>query len=189
VARSLLFQGDLGMGRIIRPITALLLALFTQPVPVSGPAAPYRPVQPAGDAAWYAPRAEDFRPLYNRDAANRAKQPWEQHWTWVKSFYEGNLFAKGWSERGRWLVEDVRSDAERMRLRTRLNALGREICAEWAKDNDIRKVNSADLLTWGKIMEKAKARDDGSGAELDRMIEEIGKVHRGKAAGGSPSSR
>jgi hypothetical protein len=185
----LLFQGDLGMGRIIRPITALLLALFMRPEPTSGPASPARPVQAEGDTEWYAPRAEDFRPPYDRDAANRAKQPWEQHWTWVKSFYEGNLFAKGWSDRARWLVEDVRSDVARMRLRTRLNALGREICSEWAKDYDVRKVNSADLLTCGKMLEKAKAGDDGTGAELDRTIDEIVKIHRGKAAGGSASSR
>jgi hypothetical protein len=175
------------MGRIIRPVTALLLALFMRPGPAAGPAAPDRPVQRAGDAEWYAPRAEDFRPLYDRDAANRAKQPWEQYWMWVKSFYEGTFFAQGWSDRARWLVEDVRSDVERTRLRTQLNVLGREICAEWSKDYDDRKVGSADLLTWGKMLEKAKAGDDGTGAELHRTIEEIRKDHRRKAGGARPS--
>jgi hypothetical protein len=179
------------MGRIIRPVAALLLALFMRPAPVAGPSAPSRPAGPQGDTEWYAPRAEDFRPYYDRDVANRAKQPWMQHWTWVRSFYEGNLFSKGWSDRARWVVEGVRSDVVRMRLRTRLNALGREICSEWAKDYDVRKVNSGDLVAWGKMLEKAKAGDDGTGAELDRMIDELAEIHRRKAAGGSspPSSR
>ena len=134
---------------------------------------------------WYEPLAEDFRPHYDRDAANREKQSWEQYWIWVKSFYDGNFFAQGWSNRARWLVQDVRSDVERTRLRTKLNALGREFCAEWAKDYDDRKVTSADLLTWGKMLEKAKAGDDGTGAELHRTIEEIRKHHRRKAGGAS----
>jgi hypothetical protein len=171
------------MGRYIRPLSALFLALFVRPGPASGPAAPSAPGRPEGDAHWYAPLAEDFRPHYDRDAANRQKQTWEQYWIWVKSFYEGNLFAKGWSDRARWLVADVRSDVEQMRLRTELNALGRDICAEWAKGYDDRKVGSADLLTWGKMLEKAKAGDDGTGEVLHRAIEEIRKVHGRKAGG------
>jgi hypothetical protein len=179
------------MGRFIRPVAALFLALFARPGPGAGPALPDPPAHPHGDVLWYEPLAEDFRPHYDRDAANREKESWEQYWTWVKSFYDGNVFSKGWSDRARWLVDDIRSDVTRMRLRTRLNAVGREICSEWAKDYDVRKVNSADLVAWGKMLEKAKAGDDGTGAALDRMIDEIGEIHRRKAAGGSspPSSR
>ena len=175
------------MGRLIRPVAALLLALFMRPDSGAGPTPPPRPVQPDGDAEWYAPRAEDFRHHYDRDAANRERQPWEQYWRWVHSFYEGNYFAKGWSDRARWVVEGVRSEIEQKRLRTELNAVGRDICAEWAKEYDDRKVSSADLLAWGKMLEKARADDDGTGAEIHRAIEEIRKDQRRKLSGDASS--
>ncbi len=126
-----------------------------------GPAATAPPVEPPADESWYEPRAEDFQPPTIATLANGGKQTWDQYWGWVKSFYQGNFFAKGWSDRARWLVEGVRSEGERKWLRTKLNAVGREICAEWSKDYDVRKVGSADLLAWGKMLEKAKGGDDG----------------------------
>jgi len=173
------------MGRFIRPALALGLALFMRPGPVSGPAATTPPLETQADDRWYEPRAEDFRPHYDRDVANGGKQTWGQYWGWVKSFYEGNFFTKGWNTRARWLVEGVRSEGERKRLRTRLNALGREICAEWAKDYDVRKVGSADLLTWGKLLEKARAGDDGTGAAIHRAIDAADE-HRRRKAGNRP---
>jgi hypothetical protein len=181
------------MGRFIRAVVALLLALFARPGPVPGPAsasmppaslAEAPPEPPPEDEDWYEPRAEDFRPHYDRDIANGGKQTWEQYWGWVRSFYQGNLFAKGWNDRARWLVERVGSEGQRKRLRTRLNALGRDICAEWSKDYDVRKVGSADLITWGKMLEKARAVEDGSGAEIHRALDAIAERHRRKTQGG-----
>lgn len=173
------------MGRFIRPALALLMALFMRPGPAPSPAAATPPVESQGDESWYEPQPEDFRPPYDRDLANGGKQTWEQYWGWVHSFYEGNFFTKGWNERARWLVQAVRSDAERTRLRARLNALGRDICAEWSKDYDVRKVGSADLLTWGKMLEKARQGDDGTGAALHHALDEINAHHRRKV-GESP---
>ena len=163
--------------------------------PSPGPPRPHRPrpavaraVEWQGDETWYEPRVEDFRHHYDRDIANGGKQTWEQYWGWVESFYAGNLFTKGWNARARWLVDVVRSEGERTRLRTELNALGREICAEWSKDYDVRKVGSADLLTWGKMLEKARAGDDGGGAELRRAVDTV-RAHQGRklGAGAAPS--
>jgi hypothetical protein len=171
------------MGRVIRRALALLLALFMRPGPVPGPAATFTPIGPQADEGWYEPMAGDFRPHYDRDLANGTRQTWQQYWGWVQSFYEGNLIAKGWSHRTEWLLEGVRSDAERTPLRARLNALGRAICAEWAKDYALRRISSADLLAWGKMMEKAKNGDDGSGAEIHRALDAIRDEHQRKVAG------
>jgi hypothetical protein len=65
-----------------------------------------------------------------------------------------------------------------------INAVGKEIAAEWAKDYNIRKVSSADLLAWGKALEKSRAKDDGSGAELRRAIDAIRAERRRKQAVG-----
>ena len=173
------------MGRFLRPCMALMLALFARPGPHTGPAVTFPPARSVRDAHWYEPRPEDFRPYYDRDAANRGRQTWEQYWKWVRSFYAGNFFTRGWNDRASWLVENIRSEAERDRLRTELNAMGREIAADWAKDYDTRTIDSADLLTWGKMMEKARDRDDGMGAEIDRTLEAIRADHRRQIAAAS----
>jgi len=177
------------MGRFICPTLALVLALFMRPVPAPGPAATSPPDEIREDESWYVPQPKDFRPAYDRDIANGGKQTWEQYWGWVKSFYEGNLFTKGWNARARWLVEGVRLEDEQKRLRTRLNALGRDICAEWSKDYNVRKIGSGDLLTWGKMLEKARAGDRGDGAELRRAIDAVRADQGRKVGSGASSSR
>ena len=177
------------MGRFICPTLALVLALFVRPVPAPGPAATSPPDEIREDESWYVPQPKDFRPAYDRDIANGGKQTWEQYWGWVKSFYEGNLFTKGWNARARWLVEGVRLEDEQKRLRTRLNALGRDICAEWSKDYNVRKIGSGDLLTWGKMLEKARAGDRGDGAELRRAIDAVRADQGRKVGSGASSSR
>ena len=65
-----------------------------------------------------------------------------------------------------------------------LNSVGKEIACEWAKDYNVRKVSSADLLTWGKSLEQAKAKDDGTGVELRRVIEDIRVQYKKKRGDG-----
>jgi hypothetical protein len=174
------------MGRVVRPALTLLLALFIGPGPMPSLVAPSVPVEPPADETWYVPVADDFRPHFDRDFANGGKQSWAQYWGWVQSFYQGNLFAKGWSDRAVWLLEGVRSDVERKRLRAKINAAGRDISAEWAKDYNRRKVGTADLLTWGKMLEQARDGDDGSGAEIHRAIDAI-REHLQRKVGGVSS--
>ena len=140
--------------------------------------------EPDRDESWYTPRSEDFRPHYDRDTTNHTKQTWSQYWSWVKVFYDGNLVSSGWTERSKGLVAVVTSDSEQKKLRATINALGKEIGAEWSKDYSVRKVSTADLLAWGKMLEKASGKDDGSGQELRHAMESIRDAHRKKQGGG-----
>jgi hypothetical protein len=165
-------------------MATLFLALTIRPGPEAAPVAPGVANEPEAevDEPWYSPASEHFRPSYDRDTINRAEQKWEQYWSWVKVFYEGNLITNGWTERSKGLVADVRPASAQKKLRSMLNAVGKEIAGEWAKDYKSRKVSSADLLAWGKTLEKAKARDDGSGVELRRAIEAIRAERAGNDA-------
>ncbi len=167
----------------------MVLALFARPGPGSRPISPAPPVTAAEDAGWYSPRAEDFRAPFDRDPINAGRQTWDEYWGWIKAFYAGNLLSKGWTDRARWLLDDVKSAAERDRLRARLNVLGREIGAEWAKDYDVRKLSSADLLTWGKMLEQAREDDAGDGAAFQRAIDAIDRDRRDHMGGGARSPR
>jgi hypothetical protein len=173
-------QDDPGMRLFLLSMGTLFLALTIRPSPEAAPVAPRVANAPDVEEPWYSPAPEHFRPSYDQDAANRAKQTWSQYWGWVKVFYEGNMLSQGWTERSKGLLADLKSASDQKRLRAMLNAAGKEIALEWAKDYNIRKVSSADLLTWGKTLEKAKARDDGSGGEFHRVIDGIRHEYRRK---------
>ncbi|MHB1557781.1 MAG: hypothetical protein ACYC61_09895 [Isosphaeraceae bacterium] len=176
------------MGRFLRPLLAMMLALFARPGPVAGPPAPLPRARPAEDSGWYTPVVEHFRSSYDNDPANAARQTWDQYWGWVRSFYDGNLLSRGWSQRARWLVDGVRSELERERLRIRLNLLGRQIGAEWAKDYNVRKVTSAHLMSWGKRLEQAREHDTGDGDAFHRVIDDIDRERQRHMAGKPESS-
>jgi hypothetical protein len=173
-----------GMRLFFLSMGTLFLALTIRPDPEGGLVTPSAANEPEVDEPWYSPASEHFRPSYDQDATNRAKQTWAQYWSWVKIFYEGNILSQGWTERSKRLLADVKSASDQKKLRAMLNAVGKEIALEWAKDYNIRKISSAALLTWGKTLEKAKAKDDGSGGELRRVIDEIRAEYRRKQSPG-----
>ncbi len=178
-------QDGLRMRLFLLSMGTLFLALTIRPRPEAAPIiTPSVANEPEVEEPWYSPASEHFRPGYDQDATNRAKQTWDQYWSWVKAFYEGNLISDGWTARSKGLVADVKPASEQKKLRAMLNAAGKEIAVEWAKDYNVRKVNSADLLKWGKTLEKAKAKDDGSGAELRRVIDAIRDEYKRKRDGG-----
>jgi hypothetical protein len=128
----------------------------------------------------YTPVPEDFQSDYNRDVANQQKQTWDEYWGWIQSFYNGNFLVQGWTGRARWLLADVKTSPALERLQVRVSAMGRAIASEWAKDSDVRRINSTDLREWGKLMEQGKERDEGSGAQIGQVIDAIESDFRQK---------
>jgi hypothetical protein len=125
------------------------------------------------DKDWYSPDERDFRPEYNRDAANQAKQSWDKYWSWIGTYYDGNLLSSGWTKESQDLLKGVKSEPTRDELRASLNHLGRRLAAEWAKDNGVRKIDTSALKDFGERLQKAKERDDGNGQALREAIEAV----------------
>ncbi len=50
-----------------------------------------------------------------------------------------------------------------------------KISAEWAKDNNIRKINTSDVKKWAEKINKAKKRDNGNGCEIKKVLNIIEK--------------
>lgn len=122
---------------------------------------------------WYVPIEADFRPEYNRDTANQARQTWNSYAEWVRSFYAGSFLSAGWTAQGRSILASVRYAAAQQELLEMLNYLGKKIAREWAKDNGIRKINTSDLSVWGRTLTDAKSRDTGTGARIKQSIIDI----------------
>ncbi len=135
-----------------------------------GDPAPKDPTAPPKARDWYVPQKADFRPEYDRDAVNQSRESWDNYWSWITQFYDGNLFAQGWTKQSEDLLDGVRAEKTRAELRAALNALGRRAAAEWSKDNGVRKLDTNDLRTFGNRLQQAKRRDDGSGSSLRSVI-------------------
>jgi hypothetical protein len=114
-----------------------------------------------------------FRAAYDADAANRAKQPWDEYRSWVQRFYDGQRFPPipGWSKRADDLAR--RHAAARADVRERLDAVGKLIAAEWAKDNGVRKVSTGDLQAWGKTLDGAQRDADALVRALRDVEDEV----------------
>jgi hypothetical protein len=132
-----------------------------------------KPAAHAVAKEWYSPREADFRPAYDHDAVNQAKESWSEYWSWVQTFYTGNLFSPGWTAQGTTTLRGVQSEETRGRLRSDLNDLGRVVAAEWSKDNGVRKIDTAALRVLGARITKAAKADDGSGKAIQKELDAI----------------
>ena len=88
---------------------------------------------------------------------------------WFKTFYEGNLLADGWHEITAYLLSRT-PEEERAAQRVALDNLGRKIVLEWARPNDVRKVDTDMLRDWGGVL-KETARENPE--QLARVIAAI----------------
>jgi hypothetical protein len=171
--------GGFGCSRPAQPTTAATAdaEATAKPAPAStakedGPAQA-KPADRPVAKEWYAPREADFRPGYDRDRANQMKESWSEYWSWVQTFYTGNFLSSGWTAQGAATLQSVRSEKARDELRADFNELGRRVAAEWAKDNAVRKIDTASLRVLGGRITKAAERDDGSGQSIQKELEAI----------------
>jgi hypothetical protein len=124
--------------------------------------------------------AEEFRSAHGSDARNAARQPFEDYWSWVKVFLvTGGAGQRGWLDRGDEALRAVSDTAAADALRERLQALGRTIAAEWAKDSRYRRIHSTilqgspNLAAWGGQLQRATVSDAGDGAAIGRALDAI----------------
>lgn len=108
-----------------------------------------------GSAPWPAdiPARQHFTRLYAADVPNQALQTQEQYLDWVVRFYEGSQYmALGWKAIAESVLVDL-EPAQRASLARQLAALGAAISGEWAKDNQVRQIDTAMLSLWGAVMQ------------------------------------
>ncbi len=105
------------------------------------------------------PPQAHFLGLYEADLANQALQTRQQYLEWVVRFYEGSQYmALGWNAIAESVLVDL-SDRRRAQLSRQLDELGKAISGEWAKDNQVRRIDTAMLSLWGAVMQADFAPD------------------------------
>ncbi|MEX0740766.1 MAG: hypothetical protein WD071_15630 [Pseudohongiella sp.] len=98
------------------------------------------------------PAQQIFLQAYEQDAVNQAQQTNVQYLTWIVRFYEGwEMMPTGWNDMTPVVLSDlgVQQAEQVAELRDELGVM---IAAEWAKDNDVRIIDTAMLSLWGGVM-------------------------------------
>lgn len=118
------------------------------------------------------PAREYFSQVYEADVLNAAAQTEEQYLIWVRRFYEGSeLYAWGYLDLES-LVLDGMEGAAAVRLKRKLDAVGLQIGAEWAKHRSERLVNTGMLSVWADAIQSAAASGQ-SEAVTDRISADL----------------
>ena len=100
----------------------------------------------------------------------------KQEQEWLKKFYEGTFLVKGWKAQMGTLTKDLQGD-ERAVLEDRLSALGEKIGREWAKDNTVRRIDTAKLQQWGARLTTAKkSGPDALTAEIRNIAHAVDEI-------------
>ena len=95
---------------------------------------------------------------------------------WYKKFMDGTFLVKGWKSREKELLEDFEG-SKQDDMASLLNKLGKKVGREWAKNNQIRRIDTAMLRQWGNQLIKAKKQGpDMLEKEAKRIESEVGKT-------------
>ncbi len=101
------------------------------------------------------PERSFFEASYDADAVNQTYQTRQDYLRWVKDFYTGTvIYPTGWFDiQERVLVTAAPQHVST--LEARVVELGRQIAAEWAKENEIRTIDNRLLALWGSTLQAA----------------------------------
>jgi hypothetical protein len=113
------------------------------------------------------PAQDHFTTAYSVDQENGARQPRHEYLNWVIDFYEGSLFyPTGWLEIEDRVVAGFAAE-EKPLVRLEVQQLGAVIAAEWAKDNELRMIDTRILALWGSILQlTVNSEQRSAGIEL-----------------------
>jgi hypothetical protein len=95
---------------------------------------------------------------------------------WFQQFQEGTMLIDGWMDITRELLGKV-GPAERAVIENALARLGEKIGREWARDNDVRKIDNMMLRVWGnRLKSAARKQSDLLALEIAKIDQEASRL-------------
>lgn len=85
---------------------------------------------------------------------------------WYKKFLDGALMVKGWRARTREILKSFSAEEQAL-LSDQLARLGEKIGREWSRENDVRRIDTPMLQTWGDGLLLAKKK--GARAVMEKI--------------------
>ena len=122
-----------------------------------------------------------------RNLSEVSSQTVEAHLIWIKRFYQGTiLYPNGWNDATKMFLETASSEQQKKALQERMHELGKHIACEWAQDNEIRKINSANVAVWGSALRHAAAINDHNAyiSKVEKDVADLisGNIQRSEIA-------
>ena len=118
-----------------------------------------------------------FEAAWEEDRANQNSQSKDKYLLWVTRFYTGTALAPGWLDLTRQVLERVGPD-ERDHVRERLFHMGGKIGSEWAKHDDVRRLNTRNAAVWRDALIESIRQ-----GELDAYMNRVERDVEGLMAG------
>ncbi len=120
--------------------------------------------------------------LEKRDLKTATNAQLEYHLGWIKKFYRGTaLYPHGWLSASEQYLATISSTSLRQEIDARLVKLGVIIGNEWAQDNNVRLINSANMASWAGAMRTAAERNQHS-VFLDSVEKDVMSLLSGELA-------
>lgn len=95
---------------------------------------------------------------------------------WYRKFYEGTFLIKGWKARMNEMLKGLPPQTKG-EMENLLKKLGKKIGTEWARENDVRRIDTAQLQKWGKDLQNARQKGPDALAiqirQLDKEVDGI----------------
>ena len=90
---------------------------------------------------------------------------------WYKKFYEGTFLIRGWKFRIEEILKGLLSEDQK-EMGALLENLGEKIGVEWARENDVRRIDTSQLQLWGKALQKARQKSP------EALVQRIRKMNQ-----------
>ncbi len=105
------------------------------------------------------PRAY-FVKAYEADNANKKIQTEQEYMTWIVRFYNGwELYNRGWTKMTDELMAQIHDPSEAREIHGKIDRIGRQVSAEWAKKSDTRTIYLRHVSIWGNALLESLDRD------------------------------
>lgn len=114
------------------------------------------------DLAWpeQAYPQEYFIEAFQADETAQQYQTQDDYLLWITRFYIGNSLTPGWIGLTEQLMDRLGPQANRDEVSDRVYRLGAIIGSEWAKDNEVRKLNTRNAAVWRDALREAVDRGE-----------------------------
>lgn len=105
------------------------------------------------------PAQSYFLEYYEQDAANQVLQSEADYLRWIKRFYTGLPPIPGWLELSEQAMGELSSGVAQ-ELQNDTYRLGRDISAEWAKNDQVRRIDTRMINIWRDAFLEARNRSE-----------------------------
>lgn len=117
-----------------------------------------------------------FIEAYSEDENNQLDQTLDNYMIWVDRFYNGwVVYDMGWLETTEKVLNKIEDSAEKALVAEKMQIVGKQVCAEWAKDNKHDVISTRTLSNLGESLKEASSRKQVLWF-LDEVLKDLAKL-------------